>query len=414
MGGIALAILALGFLIVVHEAGHYVVARWCKMRVERFSVGFGPGILKHKNKQGTVFQLAPLPFGGFVEIRGMNIAEEVDPEDVQAYPNRPAWQRFLTILAGPATNYLSAIILAFGLYTCHGMPGDTFYVGKVMDDFDAKGKLEPMDRIIAIDGVPKFGPSSAELSEIVGKKNGKPLAVTVLRSNSIPLTFTIYPKLNGELALDLTPRALELSLEQREALYRGYSNMFAVDRVLLVEERRTLDKLRIALNVPDKSAETIESQFGLVRDDNNRPRYLIGFLPSVDYVPLGVGDAAKGALAYPVVQTKVILGGLRDIFVGKEEIDAGGPVRIVSEFQSAFNKGLPDGIALLMALSVYLGLFNLFPLPALDGGRLVFLAYEMITRRRANPKIETMVHMGGIMVLMVVMILVTLGDVGVL
>ena len=72
----------------------------------------------------------------------------------------------------------------------------------------------------------------------------------------------------------------------------------------------------------------------------------------------------------------------------------------------------PEGIKLLMMLSVYLGLFNLFPLPALDGGRLVFLAYEMITRRRANPKIETMVHMGGIMVLMVVMIWVTLGDVG--
>ena len=100
----ALGILALGFLIVVHEAGHYVVARWCGMRVDRFSIGFGPGILKRTAKSGTIFQLAPIPFGGFVEIRGMNIAEEVDPTDVEAYPNRPAWQRFLTIFAGPATN----------------------------------------------------------------------------------------------------------------------------------------------------------------------------------------------------------------------------------------------------------------------------------------------------------------------
>src|ERR1044071_2596614 len=123
---VVLGILALGFLIVVHEAGHYVVARWCKMRVERFSVGFGPGLLKRKGKHGTVFQLAPLPFGGFVEIRGMNIAEEVDPEDLQAYPNRPAWQRFLTILAGPATNYISAIFLAFALYTCQGEPCNTY------------------------------------------------------------------------------------------------------------------------------------------------------------------------------------------------------------------------------------------------------------------------------------------------
>src|ERR1700689_5972769 len=118
---LVLAIASLAFLIVVHEGGHYFVARWCKMRIERFSIGFGPGILKHSSKKtGTVFQLAPIPFGGFVEIRGMNIAEDVDPEDRFAYPNRPAWQRFATIFAGPAPNYLSAIVLAFALSTCHG------------------------------------------------------------------------------------------------------------------------------------------------------------------------------------------------------------------------------------------------------------------------------------------------------
>src|ERR1043165_8940067 len=146
---VLLAILALGFLIVVHEAGHYFVARWCRMRVERFSIGFGPGILKRRAKNGTVFQLAPIPFGGFVEIRGMNIAEDVDPDDAQAYPNRPAWQRFLTILAGPATNYVSAIFLAFALYTCQGEPGNTYYVASLSQGYDAIGKLEPGDRIVA-------------------------------------------------------------------------------------------------------------------------------------------------------------------------------------------------------------------------------------------------------------------------
>src|ERR1700689_1168278 len=115
------AILSLGFLIIVHEGGHYFIARRCGMRIERFSIGFGPGILKHASKKtGTIFQLAPIPFGGFVEIRGMNIAEDVDPDDRFAYPNRPAWQRFATIFAGPATNYVSAIALALALYTCHG------------------------------------------------------------------------------------------------------------------------------------------------------------------------------------------------------------------------------------------------------------------------------------------------------
>src|SRR5689334_12443209 len=113
------AILAIGALIVVHEAGHYIVARLCGMRVERFSIGFGPAIPKlswRSKKTGTQFQIAPIPFGGFVEIKGMNILEEVDPADATAYPNRPAWQRFATIFAGPATNYLFAVVLAFILF----------------------------------------------------------------------------------------------------------------------------------------------------------------------------------------------------------------------------------------------------------------------------------------------------------
>ncbi|HEY6038300.1 MAG TPA: site-2 protease family protein, partial [Kofleriaceae bacterium] len=125
-----LAILSLAFLIVVHEGGHYFVARWCGMRIDRFSIGFGPGIFKRVSKKtGTTFQIAPIPFGGFVEIRGMNIAEEVDPDDAFAYPNRPAWQRFITIFAGPATNYISAIVVAFLLFTLHGIASDYRFFG---------------------------------------------------------------------------------------------------------------------------------------------------------------------------------------------------------------------------------------------------------------------------------------------
>jgi len=380
--GWLLAILALGFLIVIHESGHYFVARWCKMRVERFSIGFGPGILKKQVKSGTVFQLAPIPFGGFVEIRGMNIAEEVDPEDRHAYPNRPAWQRFVTILAGPATNYLSAIFLAFGLYTCHGQPQDSWYIAEVSDGYDAKGKLEPNDRIVAVDGVPMFSPSGLELGEAINQRNGKPVVLTVHRHHH-QIQITVKPKA-------LTDTRLELARN--------------VTRIL----QQSSDRLRAAHVKSPSLDAALASWQAPIR--NHKPLYRIGTRLNYDIVALGIGDATVDALKYPVVQTKVIMTGLRDIFTGKEEADLGGPVRIVSEFKAAFARGLPEGIKLLMMLSVYLGLFNLFPLPALDGGRLVFLTYEMVTRRRANPKIETMVHMGGIMVLMIVMILVTLND----
>ncbi len=341
-----LAIAALGFLIVVHEGGHYFVARWCGMRIERFSIGFGPGILKRTSKKtGTTFQIAPIPFGGFVEIRGMNIAEEVDPEDRYAYPNRPVWQRFLTIFAGPATNYLSAIVLAFALYTCHGVESTERYYG--VDDviqnqgYDAVGKLQPGDRIIGFDGAPLLANQGPTLTERVNAKKGAPVTLTVKR---------------GDQTLDVTITPKKADKE---------------------------DKWLLGINKVEQS----------------------------DTVSIGVIDAAGAALEYPVEQTKVIAIGLYKIATGAEEADPGGPGRIVSEFKKAFSMGMVYGIRLLMVLSVYLGLFNLLPLPALDGGRLIFLTYELVTRRRANPKIEAMVHMAGILVLGVVMVLVTVRDV---
>lgn len=366
------ALLSLAFLIVVHEAGHFFVARWCKMRVDRFSIGFGPGILKRRSKKtGTVFQLAPIPFGGFVEIRGMNIAEEVDPDDKYAYPNRPAWQRFLTILAGPGTNYLSAIVLAFALYSCHGMNSSWRWheVAAVMDGFDAKGKLEPGDRIIAVDGMPLLARGewvspdgthykARSLTALVNEKKGAPITVTILRDDK-RLDVTIKPK-----------------------------HTFLLLRGQATSEDRLYERWI-------------------------RPAYLLGIAQTdrADVQDVGFGTALVSAFEYPVEQTKMIAGGLYDIIRGKEEADAHGPIGIFDVFADAWKLGAITGIQLLMMLSVYLGLFNLLPLPALDGGRLAFLTYELVTRRRPNPKIEAMVHMAGIMILGVVMILVTFKDI---
>lgn len=340
-----LGIIALGFLIVVHEGGHYFVARWCKMRIERFSIGFGPGILKKVSKSGTTFQLAPIPFGGFVEIKGMNIAEDVDPDDKYAYPNRPAWQRFVTIFAGPATNYLSAIALAMALFTCHGIDVPKWYaVDETMAGYDAHGKLQPGDRIREIDHVPLYY-----------RRGGEELIKRINAATGPEVTLTI----------ERAGKTLEIPIT------------------------RKLDK------------------------DSGREVWRIGVKPQIQAVTvsLGVVEAAEHALRYPVDKTKEIGSMLYGIVFGSEKADPGGPIRMVEEFERAFSAGLVYGIQLLMALSVYLGLFNLLPIPALDGGRLVFLGYELVTRRRANPRIETMVHMAGIMALGVLMILVFIIDI---
>jgi regulator of sigma E protease len=370
-----LALLALGFLIIVHEAGHYFVARWCGMRVERFSIGFGPGIKRlsyTSKKTGTIFQLAPIPFGGFVEIRGMNIAEDVDPDDKEAYPNRPAWQRFITIFAGPATNYLSAVVLAFCLYTCAGIDGKTAYfgVGEILPDYDAAGKLEVGDRILQVDGVPILIGEGESLVERVTKKQGAAMQLTVQRDGKL-VEVTITPKRAAEKQAKYTIRAVEKT--------------FADGRIV--------------------------KKWPVVEKTEVQP-FLLGIRPTVqaEKIDIGIGEAAQRAVEYPVKQTKLIVAGLYAIVTGKEKADVGSVVRITDEFKQAFEVSFERGIQLLMMLSVYLGLFNLFPLPALDGGRLVFLGYEMVTRRRANPKIEAMIHMGGILVLGVLLILVTIKD----
>src|SRR6185503_2655067 len=121
---ILVAIIGLGLLIVLHEGGHFVVARLCGMRVERFSIGFGPTLIGFKRGE-TLFQIAPIPLGGFVQITGLNPNEEFDHNDPMVYPNRPRWMRLATVLAGPAANYLTAIVLVFVVLLGYGIAPKT-------------------------------------------------------------------------------------------------------------------------------------------------------------------------------------------------------------------------------------------------------------------------------------------------
>src|SRR4051794_3511807 len=121
---IVIAIMGLALLIVLHEGGHFLVARLCGMRVERFSIGFGPPLASFK-RGGTIFQIAPIPLGGFVQITGLNPNEEFDKSDPMVYPNRPRWMRLMTVLAGPGANYLTAIVLVLFLLLGYGIAPET-------------------------------------------------------------------------------------------------------------------------------------------------------------------------------------------------------------------------------------------------------------------------------------------------
>jgi regulator of sigma E protease len=336
---IPLAILALGLLIIVHEGGHYLVARWSKMRVEKFSIGFGPGIIKWRRGE-TVFQIAPIPFGGFVHITGMNPHEEYEEGDPHVYPNRPTWQRFLTILAGPMTNIIVSVFLIVAVNLAVGPETGSgrFFVDGTSTGEPADGILQHGDEVVAVDGqsVAKVG-----LHDLIQAKNGGAVDLTVIRAGQ-------------EQHFTLTPVKKDEKLGYMLGIKLSYS---------AIRER------------------------------------------------VGVGESVGLSLRYPVDKSKLILGGFWDIITGKAKPEAHSAIWMTDTIAQTIQHGWADAFELLALLNVYLGLFNLLPLPALDGGRLVFLGYELITRRRPNPRVEAAVHMAGFVVLFFLMILVTLKDI---
>jgi regulator of sigma E protease len=332
------AIVALGFLIVLHEGGHFIVARLCGMRVERFSIGFGPTLLGFKWR-GTLFQIAPIPLGGFVQITGLNPNEEFDKNDPMVYPNRPRWMRLLTIVAGPAANYLTAVVLMLFVLLAYGMPSKT---QKIIEP--VKGKpaaaagLKANDVLVSANG--QAVNADAPISEVIRAGAGAPVTIKVQRDGQ-PLTFVVTPE------------------RQSSGAYQVGISIGAIDQ-------RT---------------------------------------------PVGAGVAIKEAVMSPYFTSVGILAALSDMVRGRVQPDLEGPIGITQKIANAARHGVVDFLAIIIALSVYLGLFNLLPVPALDGGRALFLGIESITRKRVNPRFEAAVHTAGFVLLLGVLLFVSFKDI---
>jgi regulator of sigma E protease len=337
--GIILATVFVSLLILIHEGGHFLVARLCGMRVLRFSLGFGRPLLKWERK-GVIYQIAMVPLGGFVQIAGMNPQEEVDPQDPAIYPNRPVWQRLLTIFAGPFANYLTACILVFSYFMIFGMP-TAFKPGIAMvvaESPAAKAGLKDRDVFVKLGG--QTITSADQVLPIVKASDGQPITVVVRRGTE-------------ELSFQVTP-------EQQKGGFR------------------------------------------------------MGILPAeiaTSRRHAGLGESTVEAVRYPAIQTVNMLGGLYLMVRGKIKAEVSGPVGIVKAVAQTAKAGAEELLQIIATISVALGLFNLLPIPALDGGRLAFLGIEAISRRKVRPNVEAAVHMVGFMLLLGLLIVVTFKDI---
>jgi regulator of sigma E protease len=326
---IVAAVLAVSLLIVIHEAGHYLAARRFGMRVERFSVGFGPVVLAFR-RGDTEFAISALPFGGYVKIAGMAPGEDVSPDDRTAYANQAAWRRFLVIFAGPAMNYVTAVAIAAAVIATIGLraPDPSARIGEIVPEKPAaRAGLAPGDRVLAVDGVP-VDDWTALVSEL-RRHPGREIRLEVERGEGAG---------SRRLILPITPEDAN-----------------GVGRVGFAQHELSVRR----------------GPFGALAE---------GFART------------NGQLAAQVAA-------FGQVFSGKQKAELSGPVGIAQQLVRGARAGAEPFLALVWTISVVLAILNLFPIPALDGGRLVFLGYEMVTRRRVNARVENALHLVGFVAL---------------
>ncbi|EFL86513.1 RIP metalloprotease RseP [Desulfovibrio sp. 3_1_syn3] len=365
-------IIVLGGLIFFHELGHFAVARCLGMGVSTFSLGFGPKILKRKLGK-TEYALSLVPLGGYVALVGESNESEI-PEGFspkESFALRPAWQRLLVVIAGPAANILLAWLLCWILAFGWGTPVLLPDVGAVVENSPAaKAGLKAGDRILSIDG--QAVGSWDAMSAAIAHSDGKPMQLEVLRP-APEAAMETEPAADGTRGQGATVEGTTLHLE-------------------MTAERA--------------ARKTI---FG-----ENETAWLIGVRAanSVDMRPKGFWEAASAGATETgrmVSLTWLSFVKLAERVVPLDQV--GGPIMIAQMVGKQVHEGLPGLLALTALISINLGILNLLPIPILDGGQVVFCLLEIIFRRPVNRKVQEYAMRAGLALLIALMLLATFNDV---
>ncbi|MEO3430062.1 RIP metalloprotease RseP [Pelagibius sp. CAU 1746] len=342
-------------LVFVHELGHYLIARWNGVRVEVFSIGFGPEIFGWDDRAGTRWKFSLIPLGGYVKMFGDANAASMPADGSEqmsaaersvAFPHKRLGQRAAIVAAGPIANFLFAIVVLAALFMFYGQPFTPAVVGEVNQGSAAEAAgFQAGDKVIAVDGatVARF----EELQRIVALRPGEELRITVER---------------GGRAVDL---------------------LAIPDRV----ER------------PNGLGETQE--VGLLGLRGGAPEY-------TRHGPLSALWQAARETVSIVDQTFTALGQIVRGTRGTDEL--GGPIRIAQMSGQAAELGILTMVHFAAMLSINLGLINLFPVPMLDGGHLLFYAIEAVRGRPLGERAQEYGFRIGLALVLTLMVFVTWND----
>jgi regulator of sigma E protease len=334
--GILAAIVVLGVLIVVHEFGHFIVAKWAGVGVLKFSVGFGPKLFG-RTINGTEYALGAVPLGGFVKMVGEDpdSTEPVDP--LISFSHQNVWKRIAIVVAGPAFNLIFAFVAFTLVLAVYGqrVPSDTAKVGGVMANLPAaQAGLQAGDIVTSVNDAPVA--SWDALSAAIRASGGQPVALTVQRAGTaVPLT--------------VTPQAQ-----------------------------------------PDKNI------FGEVVGQ----AYVIGIERGFDQVDVGPLEAIGNGAKQTVWWMQTLVMSVVKIFQGRISAqDIGGPILIVQAAGQQAQVGLESLLLFMAVISINLGILNLLPIPILDGGHLLFFLIEIVMRRPLDMRHREIAQQVGLVIL---------------
>jgi regulator of sigma E protease len=399
-------VIALSIIVAIHEYGHYIVGRWSGIDADVFSLGFGPVLFSRVDKRGTKWQFALLPLGGYVKFKGDSnasggkddeaMSKLSDAERRRTMNGAPLWARAATVAAGPVFNFALSILIFTGVLMLRGEVTDPVKVGELRA-VPAQNELQVGDILLEIEGVvlPAYGESSSFQSFLDDLPVQEHLNYIVQRGDSSLVVEGpyVYPPV----ATQIIPRSAA-----DDAGFRAGDIIVSVDGTPIY----AFEQLRAAVEGSEGATLTLEVwRDGDIRDLEMTPRrtdepqsdgtfetnYRIGIVGGMFFEPATEMTGPFSALLSGVQQTGRIidgsLSGLWYMITGAiSTCNLSGPIGIAETSGSMASQGTTSFIWFIAVLSTAVGLLNLFPIPVLDGGHLVFHAYEAVTGRPPSDK----------------------------
>ena len=387
-------VIALSIIVAIHEYGHYIVGRWSGIHADVFSIGFGKVIWSRADKRGTVWQIAALPFGGYVKFKGdSNAASVGGDENVisgrDTMLGAPLWARSATVAAGPIFNFILSFIVFAGILLFQGQPITPLTVS-ALPGFpeNIEQQLEPGDRVLKVEGVALNYPDGfgAAVANVPSQPS---VEYEVQRDGERMLVRGPQPQ--PAYVQSITPRSAaddaDLRIGDVIVSLNGAPVFQFGDMVEIVNETRAQPIELVVWRDGETFTTTLTPRLMAISQADgsmmDEPKLGIGngglfFEPATTDV--GIGESMKLAIQQVWFIIKQSLNGLKQMIVGNiNTCNLSGPVGIAETSGSMASQGTLAFISFIAVLSTAVGMLNLFPIPILDGGHLCFHAYEAVT-----------------------------------